>query len=228
MNVAYYTAEPITDATMKKIITGVLLAVSSLASAVAATTWRSEDASAAALAARGIRPPGRVVLAKTIFDRDGEHMLLLTRSAGPSPDAPRSGRVELIALDAALYAKGARGWRADWTLHDEVDCPGLDSAADFFASAVTITDVNGDGKVEVTLPYTMFCGGGVDSATVKVVLREGPLKLAIRGQSQVVFPGQPPFGGEHALDKLLQAPAYAAYRRHLEQVWNAVSVDRRR
>lgn len=190
-------------------------------------TWRSEPASAAYLAAQGIVHKGRLVLATSVQDRDGAHILLLTRTAGPSPSAPRSGRVEFIGLDAAFYTKGSAGWRASWTLHDEVDCPGLDSAADFFARAVAITDLNGNGKVEVTLPYAMFCGGGVDPSTVKVVLREGPLKLAIRGQSLLQLAGQPPFGGERVLDPALKAPANVAYRRHLEQVWKAVSVDRR-
>ena len=61
---------------------------------------------------------------------------------------------------------------------------------------MTFTDVNGDGRVEATVAYHMFCGGGIDTHTVKVILREGATKLAIRGESTAIYPGQEPFGGE--------------------------------
>ena len=90
---------------------------------------------------------------------------------------------------------------------------------------VSITDINADGKAEVTIPYKLFCGGGIETATVKIILREGALKLAIRGESEVRLPGQEPFGGKHDYDKLLLTPAYAPYKVHLDQVWKAVSRD---
>lgn len=119
-------------------------------------------------------------------------------------------------------------WEEDWTVRDFVDCPGLDAAADFFTSALSVTDINSDGTAEVTIPYKLFCGGGVDSYTVKVILREGPLKLAIRGESEVRLPGQAPFGGGHQLDRRLLTQPYKLYREHLEKVWRTVSVDTRR
>jgi hypothetical protein len=188
----------------------------------------SEPVDAAYLAAQHIPSAEKLVLARRIRDQAGEHVLVLNRKAGPSPAAPKSGRIEHIELNAIYYSRRSSGWSPEWTVHDFVECPGLDAAADFFSSSVNVTDINGDGKAEITIPYKLFCGGGIDSYTVKVILREGPLKLAIRGESEVRLPGQQAFGGEHEYDKALLMPAYAAYKSHMDQVWKTVSLDTRR
>lgn len=180
------------------------------------------------LAARRISVPGALVLDRQFRDGDGEHLLVLTRKAGPSPSAPSSGRIEHIALLATLHTRGANGeWRQRWTIRDVNDCPGFDSSADFFAREVTFTDIDRDGRLEVTVPYTMFCGGGIEPATVKVILRQGSLKLAIRGEALLRFPGQE-FGGELKRDQVLQEPRNAAFKRHLDQVWSRIYIDDRR
>lgn len=180
------------------------------------------------LAAQHIAPSGTVVGAQRIDDKEGEHVLVLARQTGPSPSRPNSGRIEHIELTATLYAHAGAIWKPEWTIRDMVDCPNLDSVADFFPKAVTFTDLNGDGRVEVTVPYHLFCGGGIDTHTVKVILREGATKLAIRGESRMLYPGQEPFGGEHQYDKALLQPDRAAYKRHLDRVWQEVSVFRYR
>ena len=84
-----------------------------------------------------------------------------------------------------------------------------------------------DGRVEVSVPYHMFCGG-VDTHTVKVILREGATKLAIRGESTMLYPGQAPFGGVRQYDKALLQPVRAAYKKHMDRIWQEVSVFRYR
>jgi hypothetical protein len=179
-------------------------------------------ADAAWLAQQGIATAGTLVDARRVTDKFGEHVLVLTRKEGSA-----AGRVERIDLLAAYYVRAGTAWKQEWTIRDGVDCPGLDADAGFYVKAITFTDLNGDGRVEATVPYHTFCGGGIDSQTVKVILREGATKLAIRGASRVELPGQKPFGGEHQADKALDQPALAAYKRHLEAVWQAVSVDKR-
>ena len=188
----------------------------------------SEPVDGALLAAQHIPSIGQLMAARRIRDQAGEHVLVLNRQAGPSPASPKSGRVEHIELHAAYYSRQHSGWIQDLTVRDLVDCPGLDLAADFFLSSITITDINRDGKAEVTIPYKLFCGGGIDPYTVKVILREGPLKLAIRGESEVRLTGQPAFGGGHDYDKALLTPAYSAYKTHMDQIWTTVSADIRR
>ena len=179
---------------------------------------------AAFLAQQRIPSVGKVVSAQRVRDIDGDHLLVLARQTGQSPENPKSGRIEHTELRATFYHSTAMGWEQEWTIHDVVDCPNLDSGADFFPKAATFTDLNGDARVEATVAYHMFCGGGIDTHTIKVILREGATKLAIRGESTMIYPGQDPFGGEHQYDKALLQSDRAAYKKHMDRVWQAVSV----
>lgn len=180
------------------------------------------------LASQSIRVDGKLAGAWRVSDMDGEHVLVLARKAGPSLADPNSGRVENIELAARFHRRVQPGtWREEWAIRDGSDCPGLDVAASFHAADVAFTDLNRDGRVEVTVPYRLFCGGGVDPHIVKVILREGSTKLAIRGQSLLRVPGQAPLGGDYRHDKALLAPERAAYRAHMEAIWRTVSDDAR-
>ena len=213
---------------MHQMLPAMLAAFAIAASAHAALPTEPTPVDAAYLKTENIPSPGRLVRAYRITDQEGEHVLVMSRKEGPSPENPGSGRVERIDLGAGFYTRIGKGnWTEEWTIRDNTDCPNLDLSAQFFSKYVTFTDVNNDGRVEVTVPYRMFCGGGVDSYLVKVILREGATKLAIRGESRVSYAGKYVFGGEHAHDKLLQTPAYAAYKVHMDQVWKRVSDDRR-
>lgn len=172
---------------------------------------------------------GTLVAAYRISDAGGEHILVLSRKAGASPAQPRSGRIERIDLFATYHTRMVtKKWQQEWSIRDLTDCPGLDADADFFLTSVSFSDLNKDGKAEVTVPYRLFCGGGVDPKIIKVILRDGPTKLAIRGESLVRYPGQEPFGGEHQHDKALLAPERAPYKQHLDAIWKKVSVDTRK
>lgn len=216
--------------TMKRVIPSSVGTILALAFAVAcgASTAVSqpEPVDATWLAGQKIVSIGAVVGAQRVRDGDGEHVLVLARKAGPSPSNLKSGRIEHIELRATFYGRAGTGWHPEWTIHDLVDCPNLDSAADFFPKAVTFTDLNNDSRVEATVAYHMFCGGGIDAHTVKVILREGATKLAIRGESRMLYPGQEPFGGEHQYDKALLQPDRAGYKRHMDRIWEAVSAFR--
>lgn len=182
------------------------------------------------LATENIRVEGKLAGAFRIADSDGAHILVLSRKLGPSPSAPQSGRVERVDLLVDYYRSAGKGqWEREWTIRDLSDCPGLDVDGDFFMSEVRFTDLNKDGKAEVTVPYSLFCGGGVAPSTVKVILREGATKLAIRGESlvQIEHPGVEPFGGEHKLDAALLKPERALYRQHMTAVWKKVAVEKR-
>lgn len=171
---------------------------------------------------------GDMVTALTVQDKTGVHILVLSSASGPSRAQPNPARVERIDLRATYYRKagsnGAGPWTEEWTIKDGVDCPGLDASAAFFAKHVTVTDLNNDGVAEVIVPYKMFCGGGVDSDTVKIILRQGAEKYALRGESLVRIPGQEGFGGAYKTDAALSQPRNTAYQKHLLATWKQVYI----
>lgn len=195
----------------------ILAVIAATALAIAAPSHAADAVNATYLATQRIAAPGVLVSAQRVTDSTGEHILVL--SHGPATDPYR--------LHAAYVTRSRAGWKQDWVIRDGVDCPGLDADASFFPAAVTFTDLNQDGRMEVTVSYRLFCGGGVDPYTIKVILRDGATKLAIRGESLVTMKGVEPFGGAHQHDKALLTPAYAAYKQHLDRVWRAVSQDNR-
>lgn len=218
---------------MKQITANLLIPIALITSHTAdcradTQAFHPEPVDAQYLKAQQIKVPAPPTSAMRVADKNGEHLLVMTRSVGASPSRPKSGRIEHIALIATYYDRRGTGWATAWTIRDSVDCPGLDAAAEFFTSAVSFTDLNADGRAEITVPYRLFCGGGIEPSIVKVILRDGATKLAIRGESTVQLPGRHPFGGEHQHDKVLLQPANAVFKRHLDQVWDKVSVDRRR
>jgi len=176
------------------------------------------------LTRKHIAVTGQFVSALRVHDVGGQHILLLTSISGPSHAQPNPQRNERTDLRATYYDKAGPKWTEEWNIKDFVDCPGLDSSATFFVNNVTVTDLNSDGVAEVTVPYKMFCGGGVDTDTVKVILRQGAEKYAIRGESLVRIPGQQAFGGSYTADKDLSLPKNAAFKKHLTEIWNQVYV----
>lgn len=165
---------------------------------------------------------GKILLGRKVSDSLGEHVLLLTEK----PTASANGKIERRELVATYFDRSADGWTPGWSVKDGVDCPGLDSAASFFVDATTITDLDNDGTAEVTVAYKTFCGGGIDPSIVKVILREGKQKFAIRGESLIKFKGQEAIGGTNKPDKALLATDKAAFRQHMEKVWRQVYVER--
>lgn len=159
-------------------------------------------------------------------DVKGEHLLLLTKRSSPSKSKPDPHRMERHELKATHFKKAAKGWIQEWAINDYVDCPGLDSEANFYLDKVSITDVNNDGHAEVLVPYNLFCGGGVDSKIIKIIMRTKNEKFALRGKSKIVLPGQESFGGEMEMDPLLKKNKNAAYRDHLIKIWDDICVEK--
>ncbi len=169
-----------------------------------------------------IKPLGNVVSVQRVVGKNDEKMLVLTEK----PTRSKDGHVSRIDLNATYYGRTGQQWTSDWAINDFVNCSGLDSKASFFPDATTITDIDNDGKPEITVAYQLFCGGGADPSTVKVILRQGDTKYAIRGEL-TRLPGRPKSAGSRTPDPTLLQPANAPFLKHLESVWNGLHVEKR-
>ena len=164
-------------------------------------------------------------------DQAGRHLVALMESADAHGSRKAAKATGTPAWQGpSLYAvswrlKGAR-WVAEWALRDGVECPELDAEAHFVLDQVSTLDADDDGVAEVYLPYKLFCGGGVDPKTLKVIMRSGDLKLAVRGSTRVLMPGQPPVGGDYQLDDALDQPGNKPFRRQLMKIWQQTYLEK--
>lgn len=173
-----------------------------------------------------VHQPGKFVYGLRFADKQGKHLLLLTAQDSTSNAGMQPGRIDKHRLWAVLYRwDTANSWRREWQIADAVSCPGLDSEALFLLNGVAVTDLDDDSVAEVTIPYRKFCGGGIDTKDVVVALRTGKREFVVRGQSQLIIPGQAPIGGEHEPDVVLQQAKFKAFLNHLENTWSKVASE---
>jgi len=158
-------------------------------------------------------------------DAGGKYMLAMQKTE--YSEITEEMETKEIRLFARLYSIKDAGNKINkvWEIKDSVVCTGLDIEADFFTSATSITDLNNDGLSEVTVAYKMFCGGGVDPKEIKVIMRNGMDKYAIRGESLIAVEGNPPYGGTRRVDAALLA-APKSFMTHLDKTWQAIYVER--
>jgi len=173
-----------------------------------------------------VQQPGKFVYGLRFVDRQGKHLLLLTTQDSASNAGTQPGRIDKHRLWAASYRlNAANSWQREWRIADGVSCPDLDSEAVFLLKGVAVTDLDDDSMAEVTIPYRKFCGGGIDTKDVVVALRTGKREFVLRGQSQLIIPGQAPIGGEHEPDAVLQQARFKVFLDHLENTWSKVASE---
>lgn len=183
-------------------------------------------ATLALLKSEHIAVPGKLVKAARITDAAGEHLLVVSLRAGPSTSENATpDRIERYDLFASLYTRKASRWARAWLIEDVNDCPTIDSSASFFPKYITVTDLDKNGIAEVTVPYKYFCNGGVDSSTLKVIMRQGAQKFAARGQTRQIYGGSD-FGGELAFDPSLSLKENAVFKAHLQFIRDKVYIER--
>lgn len=164
------------------------------------------------------------LLKQVVFnDIDGAGLLLLSRSESTMPADGDEDPVDQVTLRAELYRRADQKtpWTSRWAVEDPVQCEGLDLEAGYFLDQVTATDLDNDGRAELTLASHSFCGGGIDPQQLRIGLRQGEQYYEVRGESLVQVEGDEPFGGERQDDPAL-ASAAPAVRAHVDRVWEAI------
>ena len=155
-----------------------------------------------ALLPDSLRQPGQLLEAWRWLDANGENLLVVFRAVPAAPPqpvaqvpasgpydfrepqpAPASGRT--AQLSARQYVRSAvrpgpsGGYSELWRLRDfVVDCP-LSVTLGPQPGSTAITDLDHNGRTETTLMYTLGCGSG--STTLKLIMRAGDAKYALRG-----------------------------------------------
>lgn len=111
--------------------------------------------------------------------------------------------------------------KTEWKIKDGVNnCP-VDVSLEFFTKLIEITDNNKDGYSEITIPYNMFCGGGVDPYEVKIIVVEQNKKYVLRGQSMYYANNEKNYNGEgFKLDQTIESKPYL--KTQILKTWSAI------
>lgn len=151
-----------------------------------------------------LRLPGQLLEAWRWNDANGENMLVAFRTvsnskqqANPSSDSTEEQEMTDLERTARLavrqYVRQPKQTEYSelWRLQDAVtDCP-LDMTLRLQPSSTTVTDLDQNGRSETTLVYALACRGDISGADLKLIMRAGAAKYALRGSSLVQYDSAP-------------------------------------
>jgi hypothetical protein len=127
-------------------------------------------------------PAGKLIEAKQWTDTNGQNLLVILRTPErtvPSKDMDEARQAE---LHVRQYVRHNGLYQELWRLQDAVrECP-VDLTLGPLPGATSITDLDNDGQTETTVLYRLACRGDVSPAQLKLIMREGKMKYALRGQ----------------------------------------------
>ncbi|QKX07043.1 hypothetical protein HN014_19705 [Aquimarina sp. TRL1] len=149
-------------------------------------------------------------------DKEGAHILLFSKTGTFAYKAYEDiSKTRYTFQDkAALYVymftktKGDDTYKRQWRVYDYAKNYGVDMYVGFIKKATTITDVDQDGTVEVSIPYRLIVRGGIDPGVMKIIVYEGTNKYALRGETAICLTKKKQetqeFGGTFKADKKIQ------------------------
>jgi hypothetical protein len=150
-----------------------------------------------------IKYTGNIVTGKRWTDKNGENILILTKTKVKEKKVKEYGAEENV-LESELYGyhyvSTGGSFTLLWKINDFIkDCP-LDLTLDFITGSLSITDLNENGIAESTFLYKMACRGDVSPSDLKLIMHENDSKYALRGNMHVKIEGFSE-GGNYKVDK---------------------------
>lgn len=149
---------------------------------VSAQTTISSKKITTALIPQTVTFMGKLVEGWKWKDKSGENFLLLTKTTEyPVKSKEFNEDARSSDIYAYQFVKSDTGYTIVWKLTDYVkECP-FDITLDFFRGSVFITDLDADSIAEATIIYKLSCRSDVSPDYMKLIMREGVSKYALRG-----------------------------------------------
>jgi hypothetical protein len=163
---------------------------------------------------RKLWPEGKPVTSLRWRDRNGLNIAAFS-TAEPGSRTARPDRPRPVFLHVLHFVKRDGKWRLLRRVKDFVHTCGLDLTAEFIKPSLSVTDLDDDGKGELTFAYRLGCRGDVSPITLKLLLLEDGAKYILRGSTLVQ--GE---GGKYRIDRSFRrAPVFL---RHAKRVWKKI------
>ncbi|RSK30197.1 M949_RS01915 family surface polysaccharide biosynthesis protein [Hymenobacter metallilatus] len=145
-----------------------------------------------------LRLPGQLLEAWRWTDANGENLLVVFKqeqeqanTAGQAGEAYQELPDQSVELFARQYVQRDGDYKELWRLQDAVRHCNFDIWLGPLSGATSITDLDHDGQSETTLIYKLTCRSDVSPSNLKLVMREGPAKYALRGYTVVQYDSVP-------------------------------------
>lgn len=120
-------------------------------------------------------------------DKLGENVLITSVQDAYSDKDIDGMESETVELFAVHYVKTDTGYRALWRINDLVKQCEFDITCQFIPGSTTITDLDSNGIAETKVQYKLACRSDVLPSTMKIIMHEGAVKYALRGEMWVPF-----------------------------------------
>jgi len=128
-----------------------------------------------------VKVPGRIQEAWQWKDRTGDNILVLSGRDVYNDKVVDGEQTRAAQIYAYQWVKVDTGYQIVWKLTDYItECP-FDVTLGYFPKSTRITDLDADSVAEVTLVYKMSCRSDVSPDNMKLIMREGSQKYALRG-----------------------------------------------
>jgi hypothetical protein len=150
-----------------------------------------------------IKYTGNIVTGKRWTDKNGENILILTKTKMKEKKAKQpdfGDNVRECEIYGYHYVSTGGLYSLLWKINDLINDCVFDLTLDFIPGSLSITDLNDNGIAESTFLYKMACRSDVSPSELKLMMHENDTKYALRGSMLVKIEGYTG-GGDYKVDK---------------------------
>lgn len=165
-----------------------------------------------------VQKAGAATITATFRDADGEHRVVFTELPMVTKKELRSKRLTVVH---ELRKIGR--WTAVWDAKDFVNDCEFDVTVRLNEKSIAITDLDGNGRAELSFLYQLGCRSDVSAMTLKLLMYEGTAKYALRGQTRTKVGEEESGkaieeGGSHEIDPAFEK-APPSFLEHAKAQW---------
>ena len=167
---------------------------------------------------------GYIVTGKRWIDKNGENILILTKTdIRTKPDEYNEETLSTAELYAYHYVYSRGSFKLLWKIYDFIkDCM-FDVTLDFINNSLSITDLDNNGYAESTFLYKLACRSDVSPAMLKLMMHEDDNKYALRGEMYIDIQGYRE-GGDYKVDKAFNS-APDVFLQYAKEQWAEFSQE---
>lgn len=173
-----------------------------------------------------IKYTGNIVTGKRWNDKNGENILILTKTKVIEKKS-RKPSFEENELECELYGyhyvSSGGSYSLLWKIQDYIKECWFDLTLDFIPGSLSITDINENGVAESTFLYKMACRSDVSPSELKLMMHENDTKYALRGNMLIKMEGYTD-GGNYSIDKSFDS-APAGFLDYAKSQWKEYRLE---